>query len=124
MKIDASGATIWEKTFDSGNDDYGYAVTLSPDHQRIYVGGGAEVETGTHAWHDAVLLELDAGSGCPVGQYRMSAGRGTTASYYDIAVNGENIYAVGELQINPDRADDPPSPLSAFPGAAGYSTQT
>ena len=106
-KFDESGAMLWDKTYDTGNDDYGYAVTLSPDKQRIYIGGGAEVESGSQAWHDAVLLELDAGSGCPVGQHFQSSGRGTTSAYYDIEVNAENIYAVGELQINPNKPEEP-----------------
>ena len=97
----------WDKTYDTGNHDYGYAVTLSPDKQRIYIGGGAEVESGNQTWHEAVLLELDAGSGCPVGQYFESSGRGTTSAYYDIAVSEDSIYAVGEVQINPDKPEEP-----------------
>lgn len=102
VKYDAVGMVLWDHTYDTGNDDYGYAVTLGPhaDRPRLYVGGGSEVESGPHAWHDAILLEIDPETGCPVGQHFQSAAQGTTSAFYDIATDGEILYAVGERQRN------------------------
>jgi hypothetical protein len=102
-KYSDSGRLLWDKSYDTGNDDYGYAITLSaePDQQRIYVGGGSEVESGPNAWLDAVLLEIDAESGCPVGEHFQSSGEGTTSVFYDIASDDNYVYSVGERQVNP-----------------------
>jgi hypothetical protein len=102
VKYDDAGELLWDKTYDTGNDDYGYAVALNPmeDQPGLYVGGGVEVESGPHAWHDAVLLEIDPATGCPAGQHYQSAGMGTTSAYYDIATDGIELYAVGERQRN------------------------
>ena len=93
---------VWDKTYDTGNDDYGYAIALDPEADRtgLFVGGGVEVETGVHAWHEALLLEIDPDTGCPVGKHFESAGKGTTSAFYDIATDGTDLYAVGERQRN------------------------
>ena len=98
---------IWEKTYDTGNHDFAYAVNISPDQQRIYVGGSALVESPGHAWHDAVLLEIDAASGCPVGEHFRGNNEGTTSAYYDIASDGSFVYAAGERQVNDEKLKGP-----------------
>jgi len=113
-KFNSSGVMLWDKTYDTGNDDYGYAVTYSLDKQRIYVGGHSEVEDGTNAWHDAVLLEIDNGSGCIARTHFQSSGPATTSAYYDIAIDGADIYAVGELQSHPAVADTDGAMISVY----------
>lgn len=39
LKYDTRGEMVWEQRFDSGSHDYGYAVTLSPLDQSLYVAG-------------------------------------------------------------------------------------
>jgi hypothetical protein len=114
VKYDDSGALQWDKTFDTGNDDYGYAVTLSADKQRVYVGGGSEFESKSQAWHDAVLLEIDSASGCSLGAHFQSAGAATTSAYYDIESDGAHLYAVGERQVNPSKQGDRGGLVSIF----------
>jgi len=114
VKYDDSGVLQWDKTYDTGNDDYGYAVTLSADKQRIYVGGGSEVESSSQARHDAVLLEIDADSGCNLGTHFQSAGAATTSAFYDIETNGKYLYAVGERQVNPAKAGENGGLVSVF----------
>ena len=60
------------------------------------------MEHGFLAWHDAILLEIDPVTGCPVGEHFQSAGHATTSAYYDIATDGATLYAVGERQRNPE----------------------
>jgi hypothetical protein len=102
VKYDDAGSVMWDKTYDTGNDDYGYAIALDPEAEQpsLFVGGGVEVETGVHAWHEALLLEIDPATGCPVGKHFQSAGKGTTSAFYDIATDGTKLYAVGERQRN------------------------
>jgi hypothetical protein len=102
VKYDDEGEPLWDKTYDTGNDDYGYAIALNPldDQPGLYVGGGVEVESGPHAWHDALLLEIDPDTGCPLEPHFQSAGMGTTSAYYDLATDGTDLYAVGESQRN------------------------
>jgi len=102
VKYDDEGEPLWDKTYDTGNDDYGYAVALNPleGESGLYVGGGVEVESGPHAWHDALLLEIDPDTGCPLEPHFQSAGTGTTSAYYDLATDGTDLYAVGERQRN------------------------
>jgi hypothetical protein len=116
VKYDDAGELVWDKTYDTGNDDYGFAIALdsSEDQPGLYVGGGVEVESGPHAWHDAVLLELDPATGCPVDRHFQSAGKGTTSAYYDIATDGIELYAVGERQRNEKLAGEFGALISVF----------
>jgi hypothetical protein len=120
VKYDDDGRLIWDKTYDTGNDDYGYAIALDFEAAQpaLFVGGGVEVETGAHAWHEALLLEIDPATGCPAGKHFQSAGKGTTSAYYDIATDGDQLYAVGERQRNEQLVGEFGALISIFSHAA------
>ena len=49
-KYNNEGDLIWDKTYDTGNHDIGYAVDISPDGQRLLAGGTSMVGTPSHLW--------------------------------------------------------------------------
>ncbi len=104
----------WERRYDSGNDDLAYAVALNEQEGRIYLGGGSLLDTNAHSWWNAVLLEIDASTGCLIGSQAFSAGRGTTSFFYDIAVDDSRVYAVGERLFNPLRSGDAGALIGVF----------
>ena len=116
VKYDDDDTLLWDKTYDTGNHDFGYAIALSPDEERpgLFVGGGALVETGPHAWREAVLLEIDPDTGCPAGTHFQSADQGTTSAWYDIGTDGTLLYAVGERQRNEQLAGEFGALISIF----------
>jgi hypothetical protein len=114
VKYDGSGTLAWDKTYDTGNDDLGYTLTLSADGNRIFVGGMSTVETKSNWRLDAVLLEIDAVSGCTLGEHFQSAGNATTSAYYNLATDGDKLFAVGEQQGHPAKEGEFGALVSVF----------
>ncbi len=90
LKYDSRGALIWDQSYDSGNHDYAYAVTVNPDDENLYV-GGCQLD-GLN--YKAVLLRYDLAG---VRQFAIqNPGNSQAKAYYDLAVDERGIYAVGE----------------------------
>lgn len=90
LKYDARGNLIWNQRFDSGDHDYGYAITVSPIDQSLYVGGyslqGNQI-LGT-------LLHYDLAG---VLQQTVLNGDGAQVkAYYALLADSQGVFAIGE----------------------------
>lgn len=90
LKYNVRGGLEWEQRFDSGNQDYAYAVTVAPLSQQLYVGGyslqGSE--------YVATLLRFDLS-----GTLRQTIFDGIDSqvkAYYALRADSQGVYAVGE----------------------------
>ena len=90
LKLDSMNNIIFDTRFDSGGQDYGFTVAISPLDQSVYVGGF----TLQGAVYQALLLKYDI-AGILLWQQRNGNGSPTN-TFYDIAVDRSGVYAVGE----------------------------
>lgn len=90
LKYDARGNLVWEQRFDSGSQDYGYGVALSPLDQSLYV-GGYSLQGSEYA---AVLLHFDLAG---VLQQTIIDDIGSPVkAYYALQIDMSGVYAIGE----------------------------
>ena len=90
LKYSSRGMLIWDQSFDSGDHDYGYALTINPVDQSLYVGGfrleGLQYKAVLLRYSLAGLLEYVA----------ENPGGSQAKAYYDLAADESGVYAVGE----------------------------
>jgi len=102
VKLDAMDNVVFERRFDSGGDDFGLTVAVSPLDQSVYVGGyvarGAPRANGRGAapseMSEALLLKYDI-AGVLLWQ-RRNANGSTANKFHDLAADYGGVYAGGE----------------------------
>lgn len=90
LKYNVRGGLEWEQRFDSGNQDYAYAIAIAPLEQQLFVGGyslqGSE--------YVATLLRYDLSG--RLQQTIFDDANSRVKAYYDLQADMTGVYAVGE----------------------------
>ncbi len=90
LKYSARGELEWEQRFDSGDQDYAYAIDIAPLDQQMFVGGyslrGSE--------YVATLLRYDLSG--TLQQTIFDDINSQVKAYYDLQADMTGVYAVGE----------------------------
>jgi len=89
LKYGPDGTLIWHQVYDSGNQDYGYGITLNPTHA-VYVVGYRLVGNT----YRGVLLKYSL-EGVLLWQRDFTTG-GLADAFYAVAADADAVYAVGE----------------------------
>ncbi len=80
----------WDQAYDSGGNDLGFAVAVSPKDQSVYAGGYVETADG----YEALLMKLDP-NGVPMWERRLAGEHGVDA-FYALTADDTGVYAAGE----------------------------
>jgi len=87
-KYDPRGALVWEQRFDSGGDDRGYAVTVTPTLEIVAAG----LLNDGERYRGLVIGHAFSGARRWVRQFGDSA----VTALYDVAADSQGLYLAGE----------------------------
>ena len=105
VKYDPSGSALWAKTL-GGSSAYFESVTTDSAGNVYIVGyhfddgtydyGSGVTAKGTAMWCNPVLVKYDSSGSAQWASTLKAGTTGTDAYFYDVAVDGAYVYAVGE----------------------------
>ena len=87
-KIDPAGKLVWEQRFDSGGDDQGYAVAVTPD---LHIVAAGLLNTGQR-YQGLVLKYAFSGDQ----RWERRIGTGEVTAFYGMAADEQSLYLAGE----------------------------